>query len=185
MKLSCATRLSAPQNIEIPTVSKGPRRVTAKKAAIRDDDGKAQYILTVLDDVTERRRAEQDIWYLAHNDSLTGLPNRASLLDYLAITLEKAANGGRQFAVMCLDLDRFKEANDIYGHLVGDGLLREAARRLQTAAEGAYLARIGGDEFIAVLTSDDPHAAARSLGDRMLEAFKENFDVDGHQIQVG
>lgn len=170
---------------EIPTVSKGPRRVTAKKAAIRDDDGKAQYILTVLDDVTERRRAEQDIWYLAHNDSLTGLPNRASLLDYLAITLEKAANGGRQFAVMCLDLDRFKEANDVYGHLVGDGLLREAARRLQIAAEGAYLARIGGDEFIAVLTSDDPHTSARSLGDSMLGAFKDNFDIDGHQMHVG
>ena len=80
-----------------------------------------------------------------------------------------------QFAVMCLDLDRFKEANDVYGHLVGDGLLREAARRLQAAAEGAYLARIGGDEFIAVLTSDDPHTAARSLGDSMLGGLQGQF----------
>jgi diguanylate cyclase (GGDEF)-like protein len=72
------------------------------------------------------------------------------------VTLGKAANGGQQFAVMCLDLDRFKEANDVYGHLVGDGLLREAARRLHVATEGAYLARIGGDEFIAVVTSNDP-----------------------------
>jgi diguanylate cyclase (GGDEF)-like protein/PAS domain S-box-containing protein len=170
---------------EIPTASRGPRRVTAKKTAIRDDDGKAKYILTILDDVTERRRAEQDIWYLAHNDSLTGLPNRASLLDYLAVTLGKAANGGKPFAVMCLDLDRFKEANDVYGHLVGDGLLREAARRLQTAADEAYLARIGGDEFIAVVTGGNPQEAARSLGDRMLAAFTDNFEIDGHQLQVG
>jgi len=170
---------------QIPTVSKGPRRITAKKTAIRDDDGKAQYILTVLDDVTERRQAEQHIWHLAHNDSLTGLPNRASLLEHLTSTLEKASKSGDRFAIMCLDLDRFKEANDIYGHLVGDGLLREAARRLQKAAESAYLARIGGDEFIVVLQSDAPEAAAKTVGDQMLAAFKDNFDIEGHQLQVG
>ena len=64
-------------------------------------------------------------------------------------------------------------------------MLREAARRLQTAAEGAFLARIGGDEFIVVLSGDKPEAAASIVGERMIEAFKENFDVDGHQIQVG
>jgi diguanylate cyclase (GGDEF)-like protein/PAS domain S-box-containing protein len=176
--------VSTPEH-QIPTESKGPRLVTARKTAIRDEDGQPQYILTVLDDVTERRQAEQHIWYLAHNDSLTSLPNRASLLEHLTATLDKAAKDNEQFAVMCLDLDRFKEANDIYGHLVGDGLLREAARRLQTAAEGAYLARIGGDEFIAVVTGNDPQAVARTLGDRMLAAFKENFDIEGHQLQVG
>ena len=180
-----ADRIVCTPEHEIPTISKGPRRITAKKTAIRDEDGRAKYILTVIDDVTERRRAEEDIWYLAHNDSLTGLPNRASLLDYLAVTLGKAANGGQQFAVMCLDLDRFKEANDVYGHLVGDGLLREAARRLHVATEGAYLARIGGDEFIAVVTSDDPQESAKALGERMLAAFKDNFEIDGHQLQVG
>ncbi|HMF26527.1 MAG TPA: EAL domain-containing protein [Pseudolabrys sp.] len=170
---------------QIPTASKGLRRVTAKKTAIRDEDGKAEYILTVLDDVTERRQAEQHIWYLAHNDSLTGLPNRASLLEHLTATLEAATKAGERFAVMCLDLDRFKEANDVYGHLVGDGLLREAARRLQKAAEGAYLARIGGDEFIVVLKSDKPEPAAKAVGARMLAVFKENFDIEGHQLQVG
>ena len=68
---------------------------------------------------------------------------------------------------MCLDLDRFKEANDTYGHLVGDSLLREAARRLQAATEGAFLARIGGDEFIVVLSGEDPDAAAATVGERM------------------
>jgi diguanylate cyclase (GGDEF)-like protein/PAS domain S-box-containing protein len=169
----------------IDTVSNGPRLVVARKTAIRSEGGDPQYVLTVLDDITERRRAEQHIAFLAHNDLLTGLPNRGSLLTYLGETLEKAAAGGERFAVMCLDLDRFKEANDIYGHLVGDGLLREAARRLKAAAEGVYLARIGGDEFIVVLPSDTPDAAAREVGGQMLAAFKDNFDIEGHHLQVG
>jgi len=176
--------VSTPEH-QIPTARNGVRLVTAKKTAIRDENGLPQYLLTVLDDVTERRRAEQRISYLAHNDSLTNLPNRASFLEHLAATFENASKSGTQFAVMCLDLDRFKEANDVYGHLVGDGLLREAARRLQTAAEGAYLARIGGDEFILVLESNALPDSAETLGERFLAAFKSDFVVDGHRIQVG
>jgi diguanylate cyclase (GGDEF)-like protein/PAS domain S-box-containing protein len=169
----------------ISTANKGLRLIKASKIAIRDDGGDPQYLLTVLDDITERRRSEQHISYLAHNDSLTGLPNRTSFLKHLFETLENAAKNDAKFAIMCLDLDRFKEANDSYGHLVGDGLLREAARRLQAAAEGAFLARIGGDEFIVVLASEEAETAAALLGERLIDAFRENFDVDGHQIQVG
>jgi diguanylate cyclase (GGDEF)-like protein/PAS domain S-box-containing protein len=176
--------VSTPEHL-IPTAHKGNRLVTAKKTAIRDENGQPQYLLTVLDDVTDRRRAEQRISYLAHNDSLTNLPNRASFLEHLAATFEKASKIDKQFAVMCLDLDRFKEANDVYGHLVGDGLLREAALRLQTAAEGAFLARIGGDEFILVMESDKLLEAAETLGERLLAAFKSDFVIDGHRIQVG
>ncbi|HZP71090.1 MAG TPA: PAS-domain containing protein [Pseudolabrys sp.] len=169
----------------ISTADHGLRLIKASKIAIRDDSGDPQYLLTVLDDITERRRSEQHISYLAHNDSLTGLPNRTSFLKHLFETLDDAARNNGRFAIMCLDLDRFKEANDTYGHLVGDGLLREAARRLQTAAEGAFLARIGGDEFIVVLASDEPEVTAGIIGERMIEAFKKNFEVDGHQLQVG
>jgi diguanylate cyclase (GGDEF)-like protein/PAS domain S-box-containing protein len=169
----------------INTADKGLRLIKASKIAIRDDNGEARYLLTVLDDITERRRSEQHISYLAHNDSLTGLPNRTSFLKHLFETLDDAAKNNKRFAIMCLDLDRFKEANDTYGHLVGDGLLREAARRLQAATEGAFLARIGGDEFIVVLTSEEPEVVAGLIGERMIETFKENFEVDGHQIQVG
>ncbi|HET9715424.1 MAG TPA: EAL domain-containing protein [Pseudolabrys sp.] len=176
--------VSTPEHY-INTANNGLRLVKASKIAIRDDSGEPQYLLTVLDDITERRRSEQHISYLAHNDSLTGLPNRTSFLENLAATLEKASRSRKSFAVMCLDLDRFKEANDVYGHLVGDGLLREAARRLQIAAKGAFLARIGGDEFIIVVSSERPAAVAAALGDRMVTAFKENFEIDGHQIQVG
>ena len=176
--------VSTPEHY-INTASNGLRLIKASKIAIRDDSGDAQYLLSVLEDITERRRSEQHISYLAHNDSLTGLPNRTSFLKHLFETLDRASKDGRRFAIMCLDLDRFKEANDTYGHLVGDALLREAARRLQAAAEGAFLARIGGDEFIIVLSSDEPEGTAANIGERMIEAFKENFEVDGHQIQVG
>jgi diguanylate cyclase (GGDEF)-like protein/PAS domain S-box-containing protein len=176
--------VSTPEHF-INTASNGLRLVKASKIAIRDDVGEPRYLLTVLDDITDRRRNEQHISYLAHNDSLTGLPNRASFVEQLVATLDKSARTGEQFAIMCLDLDRFKEANDVYGHLVGDALLREAARRLKGAGEGTFLARIGGDEFIIILTGNAPEEMAATLGEAMIEAFKENFDVDGHQIQVG
>jgi len=176
--------VSTPEH-RIETVGNGQRLVKASKIAIRDESGESKYLLTVLDDITEQRRIEEHISYLAHNDSLTGLPNRASFLDHLNGTLDHAAKAGEQFAVMCLDLDRFKEANDVYGHLVGDGLLREAARRLQAAADDAFIARIGGDEFMLVVSDETPETTAAELGDLLIEAFSSNFEVDGHQIQVG
>ena len=111
----------------IQTSHNGIRSVIAKKTIIQDDQGKPQYLLTVIDDVTERRHAEQRIIYLARNDSLTDLPNRGTFVETLAATLEETLKTGKNFSILCLDLDRFKEANDAYGHLVGDGLLREVA----------------------------------------------------------
>jgi diguanylate cyclase (GGDEF)-like protein len=98
---------------------------------------------------------------------------------------ERKSKSGDQFAVMCLDLDRFKEVNDVYGHLIGDGLLREVARRLQAPAQGVFLARIGGDEFMLVLESNVLPDAAEELGERLLETFRTVFLIDGHRIQVG
>jgi diguanylate cyclase (GGDEF)-like protein/PAS domain S-box-containing protein len=169
----------------ILTSCNGTRLVTAKKTVIRNDNGKPQYLLTVLEDVTERRRAEQHISYLAYIDSLTDLPNRATSIEYLAESLDKASKSGEQFAVLCLDLDRFKEANDVYGHLIGDSLLCEAARRMQTAAAGAFLARVGGDGFTLVVTNGPQPETAKALGERLLAAFRDDFEIEGHRIQIG
>jgi diguanylate cyclase (GGDEF)-like protein/PAS domain S-box-containing protein len=169
----------------ILTSRNGTRLVTAKKTVIRNDNGRPQYLLTVLEDVTERRRAEQHISYLAYIDPLTDLPNRATFIEYLAESLDKASKSGEQFAILCLDLDRFKEVNDVYGHLIGDGLLCEAARRLQTAAAGALLARVGGDGFTLVATSGPQPETAKALGERLLAAFRDDFEIDGHRIQIG
>ncbi len=169
----------------ITTARNETRLLTAKKTLVRDIDGQPQYLLSVLDDVTERRRTEQRIAYLAHNDSLTGLPNRATFVDYLDATLAKAKGSGESFTILCIDLDRFKEVNDIYGHLVGDDLLREAARRFHEVAGSQFVARVGGDEFTLIAIGGDQPHSAKALGERLLAAFEVAFEIDGQRLQLG
>ena len=168
----------------IDTLHKGRRLITANKTVIRDDSGRPQHVLTVLDDITERRRAEQRISHLAHYDSLTGLPNRASFIEHLDATIARAEKQNEKFAVVCIDLDRFKEVNDRHGHQIGDGLLREAALRLQAGAAGNFLARVGGDEFTLVATSGRQPDSAVELGERLVDAFQQEFQIEGHRLQV-
>jgi len=118
-----------------------------------------QYLLTVVDDRTHRKRAEAKIARLEHYDSLTGLPNRAAFNACIDATLETAAKDGSSFALMCLDCDRFKEVNDVFGHVAGDEFLRRISERLQRAVGGAFLARTGGDEFVVIATDIDQPSA--------------------------
>jgi diguanylate cyclase (GGDEF)-like protein/PAS domain S-box-containing protein len=170
---------------EIHTLSNGVRLVTAKSIAVRDDDGNAELLLTVLDDVTERRRTEQRIAHMAHYDALTDLPNRVTFKDTLDATLKRVATTGEQFAVLSLDLDHFKEANDTYGHVVGDELLIEIARRLKVAAGATFLARLGGDEFVLVGVNGTQPAAAAALAERLLATLADDFEVEGHRLKLG
>jgi diguanylate cyclase (GGDEF)-like protein/PAS domain S-box-containing protein len=165
----------------VPT-PKGARLVTSKKVAIRGDDGKPEYLLTLIDDVTERRQAEQRITHMAHSDSLTDLPNRAAFNEFLASTLRLAEAEGRSFALMCVDLDGFKKVNDVYGHTVGDSLLRHVADRLRTIADGAFIARLGGDEF-TIIADNKERSSVTTLTDRLLAAFADDFEVDGHRLR--
>ncbi|WP_246230446.1 diguanylate cyclase [Bradyrhizobium cytisi] len=99
-----------------------------------------------------RHRAQSrpgEISYLASHDVLTELPNRTALDEHLLAAVERAERTGSRFAVMCIDLDHFKEINDRFGHASGDAV-RETSRRLQEAAQGCYVARVGGDEFIGI-----------------------------------
>jgi diguanylate cyclase (GGDEF)-like protein len=141
--------------------------------------------VTTHQDVTERRRAEVKIDHMAHYDALTDLPNRVAFSKALNATLDRAAANGEQFAVLSIDLDRFKEANDTYGHLVGDAVLCEVARRLQASAGGAFLARIGGDEFILVMEDSAQPAAAAALAERLLASLVNDIEVEGHHIKLG
>ncbi len=167
------------------TVGNGTRLVNMRKVVIRDGNGMAQYLLTVLDDITERRRSEQLIAHMAHYDTLTDLPNRAAFNAFFAATLEKAASLGEGFTILSIDLNRFKETNDVYGHATGDALLQGAARRLQAAAGGAFIARIGGDEFILIIAGGAQPAAATTAADRLLAAFVDDFVIEGKRIQIG
>jgi diguanylate cyclase (GGDEF)-like protein len=122
---------------------------------------------------------------MARHDALTKLPNRVLFRERMEQAIAMAGRG-TQFAVICLDLDNFKQVNDTLGHPVGDGLLMAAADRLQTCVrETDTVARLGGDEFaiiqLGVLQPDD----AEALAGRIIEAFRQPFDVDGHQIMAG
>ena len=123
---------------------------TTTRMPIRDASGSTQYLLTVVDDRTHRKRAEAQIARLVHHDLLTGLPNRAAFTACIDATIETAAKDGSSFALMCLDFDRFKEVNDVYGHAAGDELLRQiveapAGRRRRRVPGPARRRRIRRD----------------------------------------
>jgi diguanylate cyclase (GGDEF)-like protein len=137
------------------------------------------------EDITEQRRAEAHIAHLAHHDPLTDLPNRVLLSKHLEEARRLVAAGG-SVAVLCLDLDRFKEVNDTLGHAVGDALLRAIATRLRECArETDTVARVGGDEFAIVQAGATQPQAATALAARIIEAITAPFAIGGHQIVVG
>src|SRR5205085_1326487 len=109
--------------------------------------------------------------------------NRAAFTQHLRASIERAGKASETFAIACIDLDRFKEINDVFGHPAGDALLREVARRLQDAAAGAFLARLGGDEY-TLITEGDPSAVA-TMADRLLAGMAEDFTIDGHRLRIG
>jgi diguanylate cyclase (GGDEF)-like protein/PAS domain S-box-containing protein len=170
---------------EIYTTDGNTRIVTSTRVPIFGPDGNPQYLIGVIQDVTERKRDQARIAHMAHHDSLTELPNRAAFNERLAVSLERAAAEKESFAVLCLDLDRFKEVNDVFGHATGDLLLRSVASRLQDACDGVFVARLGGDEF-SVITGFGPQpATAEGLTSRLTQALTDDIEVDGHRLRIG
>jgi diguanylate cyclase (GGDEF)-like protein len=141
--------------------------------------------VTTHEDVTEARRTADRIAYLAAHDTLTGLPNRAAFNERLAETAG-AIGEGDGFAVLAIDLDRFKEVNDTLGHPCGDQILKEAAVRLRAlVAPGDVITRLGGDEFAVIQRGvRDPEAAA-ALAAGIIAALDRPFEFDGHTVVIG
>jgi diguanylate cyclase (GGDEF)-like protein len=136
------------------------------------------------EDVTERRRAEERIAHLAHHDDLTGLPNRAAFNQRLDAQLRSSFASGAAFALLCIDLDRFKEINDVFGHMTGDGLLQEVGRRLQQVSGDNFLARPGGDEFAVIVHEKSSPAEVAVLGERLLGSVSDELTIQGHQLRI-
>jgi diguanylate cyclase (GGDEF)-like protein/PAS domain S-box-containing protein len=152
---------------------------------VRDAAGERTHFVGVMNDITDRKRAEQELRYLANYDTLTGLPNRTLLGERLAHAVIRARRTSRKVAVLFLDLDRFKHVNDSMGHATGDRVLKAVGALLRTSVrESATVARLGGDEFTVVLEdvqhADELLAVARNL----LEVFSRPLSLDSGQEVV-
>jgi len=142
-------------------------------------------ILSVCRDITESKRAKQEIERLAYHDALTDLPNRARFADRLEIALSQARREGHRLAILFLDLDRFKVVNDSLGHKVGDLLLQKVALRLsQLIRGGDTLARLGGDEFIILLSRINHEDDASRVAQNVLGLFKRPFLIGERELYV-
>jgi diguanylate cyclase (GGDEF)-like protein len=136
------------------------------------------------EDITERRRAEAKIEYMAHHDALTDLPNRLQLFEQLRQMLARPKQGVH-LAVFCLDLDRFKDVNDAHGHPTGDLLLKSVAERLrQCIRDTDMVARFGGDEFAIVQAGASQPTDATSLASRLIEVIGAPYELGGHRVTV-
>jgi len=152
---------------------------------IRDAGGERTHWVAVISDITDRKRAEQELRYLANYDTLTGLPNRTLLSERLAHALIRARRLGSKVAVLFLDLDRFKHVNDSMGHAAGDRLLKAAAARIVTSVrESDTVARLGGDEFTILLEDLPDTAEAERVAQAMLVTFGLPLEIDGRQEVV-
>ncbi len=141
--------------------------------------------IAVHEDITEHRKAEAKIAYLAQHDALTDLPNRVLFRDELSKALSRVARGQTQ-GILCIDLDYFKSVNDTLGHPVGDALLREVASRLRTCVRPSdVIARLGGDEFAVVQVGAEQPVGATALAARIIKTLSEPYEIDGHQIVIG
>ncbi|QFU14843.1 putative bifunctional diguanylate cyclase/phosphodiesterase [Microvirga thermotolerans] len=159
----------------------GGRTIAVSHQPMSDGGWVATY-----EDITERRQAESQIAYMAHHDALTDLANRVLFREQMERALAQSGRSETQVAVLCLDLDRFKDVNDSLGHETGDALLKVVAHRLRSCVrEEDVVARLGGDEFAVLQTSvHEPHDCA-VLAMRIVEALGAPYDIDGQEIVIG
>lgn len=152
--------------------------------SIHDVPLAGKFILSTQQDITARITAERKIAYLAMHDPLTELPNRSAFSAELENTLEDAKAKSEQFAVLAVDLDHFKDVNDVFGHGSGDALLQEVAKRFRTAMGGQFLARLGGDEFTFICRGPQPESAV-ALAESIFSVASGEMVIDGRPMVVG
>ncbi len=142
--------------------------------------------VATYEDISERRRAEARIHFMAHHDALTSLPNRLHFEERLEQFIKRARQEDGSLAVLCLDLDYFKDVNDTLGHPAGDQLLKQVAQRaLGCVRGGDVVARLGGDEFAILQSSPCQPEHAEALARRLVQALGAPYDIDGTRVVIG
>lgn len=138
-----------------------------------------------LRDITDRKNAEKNLFQLAHNDYLTGLPNRSLFNDRMEEAMRRSKRGGSLMALMYLDVDHFKLVNDSYGHTIGDGLLKEFSRRLCASVRATdTVARLGGDEFTIIAELLKSHADAEKIAAKIIENIQQDMCINDNQLKI-
>ncbi len=151
----------------------------------RASNGRAQRVIGVAMNITERKIAEQRVAHMAHHDALTGLPNRVLLRDRIQQAIAQAHRNGTQLAVLFLDLDRFKTINDSLGHQLGDRLLQSVASRILVCVrEGDTVSRVGGDEFVIVIPGIGSASDGSAVAAKILEVLANAFHLHGNDLHV-
>jgi diguanylate cyclase (GGDEF)-like protein/PAS domain S-box-containing protein len=152
---------------------------------LRNEKGEVVGFRGIGRDVTERIQLQEKLADMATHDPLTGLPNRILLNDRLIVGLAQAQRTAAKLAVMMLDLDRFKNINDEKGHTVGDGLLKAVGERLTTLVRKSdTVARVGGDEFVLLISQISRAEDAIKIAQKVLDAFCKPFVFDGHRLHI-
>jgi diguanylate cyclase (GGDEF)-like protein/PAS domain S-box-containing protein len=151
-----------------------------------DDKGNINGIRSIITDITERKIMQDAIEKLAYNDPLTNLPNRILFNDRLKFAMANAARHNKKFAFIVIDLDKFKEINDKYGHKTGDELLVFVGSRMESMLRKSdTVARFGGDEFILLLTEINDKEDAAIVAEKILGTFREQFILGGYKLSIG
>lgn len=143
------------------------------------------FILSSIEDVTERKAAEEQIEFMAYHDALTGLPNRMLAKDHMELVISYADRAKAKAALMFLDLDNFKTINDTLGHFFGDALLKQVAARLRECVRSTdTISRQGGDEFLIVLADIHDSDTVTAISEKILERLADYFEIEGHELSI-
>ena len=154
-------------------------------SAIRNELGNVLFYIASFSDISERKESEARIEHLAHHDILTGLHNRFNLENHIEHAIASSFREQQLLAVLFIDLDRFKDINDSLGHHIGDQLLVNVASRLKGCIrESDIVARIGGDEFVIVLTGMNDNSQAAIIAEKILDKIGKPFDINGHELNT-